>query len=169
MCPEEAALLGICNDPGSTHLRGLCLHTLQPQGSPPHSRDQRDPGERPPRPRGSAPPWGHPTHLATARSTWGSCSHFFRASTLLVFLWGLASRKTASDHRTPAIQTEMLALRLLLPLALRDPSIHRLLNRPARILAQCVPRPAYGTATGHMCSPTLLPSACSHSCPDGTD
>lgn len=116
MCPEEAALLGICNDPGSTHLRGLCPHTLQPQGSPPHSRDQRDPGERPPRPRGSAPPWGHPTHLATARSTWGSCSHFFRASTLLVFLWGLASRKTASDHRTPAIQTEMLALRLLLPL-----------------------------------------------------
>lgn len=46
-----------------------------------------------------------PTYLATARSTWGSCSHLFRASTLLVFRWGLASRKTASDHRTPEIQT----------------------------------------------------------------
>lgn len=34
MCPEEAALLGVCNDPGSTRLRGLCPHMLQPQGSP---------------------------------------------------------------------------------------------------------------------------------------
>lgn len=50
------------------------------------------------------------THLATAKSTWGSCSHFFRASTLLVFLWGLASRKTASDHRIPEIQKQKSAL-----------------------------------------------------------
>lgn len=49
----------------------------------------------------SAAPQGLSTYLATARSTWGSCSHFFRASTLLVFLWGLASRKMASAHRTP--------------------------------------------------------------------
>lgn len=41
------------------------------------------------------------SYLATASKTWGSCSHFFRASTLLVFLWGLASKNTASAHRIP--------------------------------------------------------------------
>lgn len=60
------------------------------------------PGTRRPR-QGAQKHHRDPTHLATARSTWGSCSHFFRASTLLVFLWGLASRKMASDQRTPKI------------------------------------------------------------------
>lgn len=44
---------------------------------------------------------GVESYLATASSTWGSCSHFFRASTLLVLRWGLASRNTASAHRMP--------------------------------------------------------------------
>lgn len=42
------------------------------------------------------------SYLATASKTWGSCSHFFRASTLFVFLCGLASRNTACAHRIPA-------------------------------------------------------------------
>lgn len=42
------------------------------------------------------------TYLATASKTWGSCSHFFKASTLLVFLWGLASKNTASAHKIPS-------------------------------------------------------------------
>lgn len=62
----------------------------------------------------SAPSWMQPhtdmdiftasstgTHLATASRTCGSCSHFLRASTLLVFRCGRASRKIASDHRIP--------------------------------------------------------------------
>lgn len=44
------------------------------------------------------------SYLATASKTWGSCSHFFKASTLLVFLWGRASRNTASAHRIPSRQ-----------------------------------------------------------------
>lgn len=44
---------------------------------------------------------GQESYLATARSTWGSCSHFFRASTLLVLRWGLASKNTASAQRIP--------------------------------------------------------------------
>lgn len=39
-----------------------------------------------------------------ASSTWGSCSHFFNASTLLVFRWGLASMKTASAHKIPEFE-----------------------------------------------------------------
>ena len=70
----------------------------QTRAEEPHHRAQRP---RTPE-RG---PTGTPTHLATASSTWGSCSHFFRASTLLVFLWGRASRKMASDHSTPGVQT----------------------------------------------------------------
>lgn len=98
--------------PGGVCPRAPCSVTCQPQTEPNHfvtelrgsrSRDQEDPSERPRRVSEGRQPHENPTHLATARSTWGSCSHFFRASTLLVFLWGLASRKTASDHRTPGI------------------------------------------------------------------
>ena len=53
------------------------------------------------------------TYFATARSTWGSCSHFFRASTLLVFLWGRDSRKMASAHRMPALGHSCIALAML--------------------------------------------------------
>lgn len=53
------------------------------------------------------------THLATASRTCGSCSHFFRASTLLVFRWGLASRKIASDQRIPKNQVERFRLSLI--------------------------------------------------------
>ena len=41
-------------------------------------------------------------YFATANNTCGSCSHLFSASTLLVFLCGLASIKMASAHRIPA-------------------------------------------------------------------
>ncbi len=43
------------------------------------------------------------TYFATASSTLGSCSHFFKASTLLVFLCGCGSRKIASDHNIPEV------------------------------------------------------------------
>ena len=39
--------------------------------------------------------------LETARRTWASCSHFLRASTLLVFRWGFASISIARDQRRP--------------------------------------------------------------------
>ena len=41
------------------------------------------------------------SNLATAKSTCESCSHLFRASTLLVFLCGRLSIKIASAHRIP--------------------------------------------------------------------
>ena len=41
------------------------------------------------------------TYFATASNTFGSCSHFLRASTLLVFLCGRDSMKMASAHNMP--------------------------------------------------------------------
>lgn len=41
------------------------------------------------------------TNFETASRTCGSCSHRFKASTLLVFLCGLGSRNIASAHKIP--------------------------------------------------------------------
>lgn len=111
--PEEAACPWVRVSPGyqgSTGPHGLCLGMcllwVKAKVLYHGALVAKDPKRFHQVPKGQQPHEDPPTHLATARRTWGSCSHFFRASTLLVFLWGLASRKMASDHRTPAIQTQ---------------------------------------------------------------